>query len=544
MPEYDNTRIIETLETGSVDTDQATVGGDRVERVGPQRVARAGLREGLVGHWPLTDLSTGLEDTVNGNDISTTGSPTVESDGGAFGAAVRFGSGDYGEIAHSGELSVESGAFTISAYIRSPADSQATLIVQKRAATNGDTQTSYTTAIGGSSNGGPGGPWSGVVNGVMGGYGDGSSVISATSDVAAGTGPLYHVAMTYDPADNRVTVYYNGYTWATDDLASAPAQNDDEVRIGAKLDGSGGIDFDSDLIISDLRIYDRKLPYGEIQTLSRLPYPDSRTFRVKRETELFSGTLAGPVYRYDDSKSDPHRLLIKDRSQTGDPVDLYTASGDPFDASNWSVASSDVISGYADATATEPSDYVYDGSTFWVYMQDGSDDSVQVFSGSDWTGTNLTHDSQISIDNDEDVGSFRDDGGTVYLYAEGDEGEIGVGSNYLTLWTASSPNGSFTERRNVLDLSNTPWHTGDPDIEEIDGTYWMFTDNTESHASYGTTLLRSTDLFNWEVVTEDVKVGRGGDLEVAEYGDGLIGFTELDGPDEVGVGIWSVNGPQ
>jgi len=519
----------QSLDTEALDTTESlTVEGDRVERVGPQQIARAGLREGLVGHWPLNNLSDGLEDTANDNDISISGSPTVQSNSGAFGAGVRFDGDSYGKISHNGALSVESGAFTISAFIRAPQNTN-TMVAYKRDQFVSDSNASYGLAT----------EWGSLAYGVCGAYGTGGTLNNTQSPTQVADYALYHAAMVFDPDDNRVTVYTNGQPRISTSYGSAPTQNDSPIWVGLKWDGSGNIDWSSDPTISDLRIYDRALDPSEIRTMSQLPYIDSRSYFVERIGNLYSPSRAGPVARYDDSKTEPYRLLYKDYTSSGSPVNLVSATEFSADSADWTTVASDIISGYTNASTTETSDYVYDGSTHWVYMTDSTAGETVVFSGSDWSS--LSFDSTVLTD--EDIGSYRESDGTVHLFAEDKDNQVGVGSDKLAHWVADSPNGSFTETTTALDFTAVPTHTGDPDIEKIDGTYWMFTDNTENHPRYATALYRSDDLYNWELVAEDIKNEIAGDLEVFRTPDGLRGFAELDQGDNGGISLWNVSGP-
>jgi hypothetical protein len=531
-------RVFADITAGSVDAQSISLNDEAIQRVGPQQRLYVGLREGLVGHWPLDDASTGLEDTVNDNDISITGTATVVSGGGAFGDGVRLGDADYGTINHGGALSVEDGDFTISVFVRAPnldAGGNSTGIVQKKDQSGvSDSEMSY----------GLGHSWGANRRGQIAClYGDGSTVNNIafgtdTPENPVGEGPLHHIAYVYDSTGNRVTLYVNGSARDTGSFATSPIQNTSSVTVGAHINGSGVSNFVNDVILSDLRIYDRQLSLSEIRTLSRLPFRESPTFRVQRREKQFSGAQAGPVYRYDDSKTDPHRLLIKDRTESGNPVELHTSS----DLETWTEAASGLFSGYANSDSTEPSDYVYDGSTYYVYATDDTNGTTEVFTGSDWTS--LTHDSEAV--SDPDCGAFRDDDGITHIYAEDADfpDSSGFGSDKISHWTADTPNGSFTEQDTAVDLTDVPWHTGDPDIEQIDGDYWMFTDNTMNHAHYGTALYRSTDLYTWELIDEQIKDYKAGDLEVASYPDGLIGFCELDGGPQGGISIWDVFGPR
>jgi hypothetical protein len=520
----DNDGVVEAdVDNQSVDTEEAFIDNHRVEVVND--TVLSGLREGMVGYWPLNNLSDGLNDQINDNDISIVGSPSVANNGGAFGDGIRFGDGNYGVIEHSGALSVEDGDFTILAFMRVPdIDDSVSMAVQKRGATEPDSSASYSL--------GADGGWQGTNGSLVAAFGDGGFK-APQSEYHIGEGPLYCVGLTYDSSDNRFSFVVNGRSWGTEAFSSAPTQGNQDVRLGVKLNQSGNIQYAGDVILGPLAIYDRKLPLSELKTWSRLPYPNSKRYECEPVGELFSRNVSGGHARYDGSKTDPYRLIGRDNSQTGQPVHVWANDEWVADSGQWTQVASDVL---PSGVAGEPSDVLYDGSTYYMYVNTGGGTRV-VSSSSDWTSWT----DENGILTDIDVGVWYDpDDGTTYLVGEDGDYAVGFGSNKLSLWTASDPTGPFSEQRTLFDMTDLPWHSGDVTIKRIDGQFWIFIDNTNIHPEYGTALLRSHNLYDTELVAEDIKRGRGGDLHVFESPDGLLGVTELSGPDSVGTRLWSL----
>jgi hypothetical protein len=530
-----NDPVVDSLTSDSISTARATVGGDRVERVGPQQSLVAGLNNGLIGHWQLNDLSDGLSDKVGDNDILISGDPSVVTNGGAFGDGVKFSDEDYGEINHDGDLSVENSDYTISAFVRLPEGSwgQNNWVVGKKSRNSSDEATlSFAYGLIGTYS-----PFS--LSGQdslmpLGSIGTGSSHEGGKSGYSIGSGPLYHYSLTYESKNSRLTGWINGRSVFSEEIPDA-VTGTQPVFVGSKPQSSGFAD--SDIIISDLRVYDEAKSQSWMRRLSRLPFVDIEPTSVTFQGRIFD-KWSSPIYRYDDSKTDPHRLILKDfgdADSDGSEEDiLVTASSLSADASDWTVAAEGITSGYSGfSNFIEPQDYVEESGTFYVYFTE-DDSTTVVFTGSDWTS--LSFDSTVV--NQPDCGVWREDDGTVHIYTEDSSG--GPSSNGILHYVGNSPNGSFSLVGEVIDTSDEVVGPGDPRFVEVGGEYRMFVDHTADHPYYGTAEYRSTDLYNWERITEAVKTREGGDLLVANPPSGPVGFTELQGTDKFGIGLWDV----
>jgi hypothetical protein len=347
-------------------------------------------------------------------------------------------------------------------------------------------------------------------------------------------------------------VYMDGYIATRLELPASPVQNNADLFIGIKYDGGGNLNFDEPLTVSDLRIYNRRRSLSEIQRTAQLPYPDTEfEFDVQRrgsgidgDRGIFGGYRSGPCYRYDDTKTDPHRLLVRNNSVSPSVVKLKTASTLSTDSADWTDAATDLFSGAPNSGSTEPSDYVYDGATYYIYAMDDTASDVVYFTGSDWTS--LTYQGSVGIA-DQDVGSWIEPDDTTHLFAEDSDYQSGLSSNKMSHWVAPSPSGPFSEVETALDLTDKPWKGGDPDISEINGWYVMMLDNDTNHPFYGSASAISRDLYEWQLIAEDIKNGMGGDLTVERDGAGdLVGFCELSGGrtnninQSGGIDIWDV----
>jgi hypothetical protein len=517
----------------AVNTEQAAIAGRQLAVHPTQQRASVGLNKGLQAYWEFEDPSGGVitDQSGNGNDISLSGSPSTVS--GIINNGLAFdGTDDEGTVPASASLDITDGDFTVSGWMfQNNSQSWQPMLVKAPdsgiagsagfAIYNVQDNLSYIGAD--------------KQNSFAFLYGDGSGTKSVNSERVAGFGPWYHVVGTYQKTDsdgsivNRAEIWVNGVRFATEFFSSSPVTGEEQIQIGKR----GGTLLDGGL--DQIRIYDRKLSREEIIELYYRGVGAHERFdcHLRGETLDQAATYANAIWRYDSSKTDPYRLLTK--NQDNDDIDLFISS----DLETWTKAVTDVYSGWTGGNENNltPADYVKDGSgTFWTYLSENGD--THVFSGADF-GTQ-SYDS-VALSNDTDVGAYRADDGTVYLYPE--EDQEGVSAGKIGVYTASSPNGSFSRVGTALDFAEADvhWKGGDAEVFEWKGVYWMFNDMTTGNQQYGTAVARSDDLISWELVSEDIKRNTGGDLKVTNADGDIKGVTELTGERSSGMGFWDVH---
>ncbi len=232
---------------------------------------------------------------------------------------------------------------------------------------------------------------------------------------------------------------------------------------------------------------------------------------------------------------DQYRVLFKNDPFGVDETQLWKTA----DFSSWTQVSASIA---GDADQFEDHIVLPDG-TFVLYQSPTPDGGTSV-----WTGTELTDLTKQGTPIPEpDGGVFYDrDTGTIHIYTEDQDHTTGPGADKLSHWT--TPDDDLldaTKRRDAVDVREKPWHTGDPDIIEIEGTYYMFTDNTTNHPNYRIATLRSDNLYDWSIIQENSTPQRsGGDLTVTRHDGAFVGFTEYDNYADdgtPGVGRWEVS---
>ena len=232
---------------------------------------------------------------------------------------------------------------------------------------------------------------------------------------------------------------------------------------------------------------------------------------------------------------DEYRVIFKNDPFGIDETQLWKTP----DFSSWTkVANS--IAGDADMFADH---IVLPDGTFVLYQSSGQAGNTSVWTGKDLT--NLTK--QGAPIPEPDGGVFYDEADeTVHIYTEDSDNTTGLGSDKLSHWTTPDDDLlNATKQPDAVDVTDRPWHTGDPDIIEISGTYYMFTDNTTNHPYYRIAVLRSQNLYDWTLVQKNINPQRsGGDMVVTRYDGSFVGFTEYDNyaqDQNFGVGQWEVS---
>ena len=230
-----------------------------------------------------------------------------------------------------------------------------------------------------------------------------------------------------------------------------------------------------------------------------------------------------------------YRVIFKNDPFGIDETQLWKTP----DFSSWTKVANSIA---GDADQFEDHIVLSDG-TFVLYQSPNQNGGTSV-----WTGEELTNLTKQGTPIPEpDGGVFYDEAtGTIHIYTEDQDNTTGAGSDKLSHWT--TPDDDLldaTKQRDALDLTGKSWHTGDPDIIEISGVYYMFTDNTTNHPNYRIAVFRSTNLYDWTLVQNSINPQRsGGDMTVTRYDGSFVGFTEYDNytdDRDFGVGQWEVS---
>lgn len=249
-----------------------------------------------------------------------------------------------------------------------------------------------------------------------------------------------------------------------------------------------------------------------------------------------------PVLFHGDNFADgQHRVVIMVPSQSK-RVLYKTADFDTF-----TVVLDDWVPSEPSAGADTFQDAVVLGDgTFALYQNDGTEGTTAV-----WTGTaadidagTITKQGQV-LSTEGDCGAFYEAStDTVHIYSEDADTPFGsVSSTKLSHWTTPADDlTNATQQDDAIDTGGS-WGTGDPDVFEAFGCYWMLTDYTTSHPTYWVALYRSDDLYTWELVAERFTEHTGtnaGDFDVLDLGDYLIAMCEYTGGN-AGAGVWRLD---
>lgn len=234
-------------------------------------------------------------------------------------------------------------------------------------------------------------------------------------------------------------------------------------------------------------------------------------------------------------EDDQYRLIFKDDPFGDDKTELWKTP----DFSDWKKVSGSIA---GDADQFEDHIVLSDG-TFVLYQSPTQDGGTSI-----WTGKDLANIKRRgTVVPEPDGGVYYDrEAGVVHIYTEDQDNTSGAGSDKLSHWT--TPEGDLleaTQQEDAIDLTGRPWHTGDPDIIEISGTYYMLTDRTTDHPNYRIAVFRSDDLSKWTLLQGNINPDRStGDMNLVRYDGAFVGFGEYDNyaeDQDPGIGQWDVN---
>jgi len=489
--------------------------GASVYKDGGSRWVDRFLDEGLELHYDWTEqaVSSGsvLDRSGNDNDGAINNSAEVYNKQ-AVGRELEFdASDDEVRVPHDPSLDIQTGDFTIFVRARLGSGGTHTLLQKKGRDGSGASDSGYNLIT--SSSGFLNASYSGQVQFF---YGDGSNIRAFAPDAQLPNGGLFDICIRFRSSDNTVFVDLDGQSVGSTSFGSAPVDNDDPLTIGARYNGSGDQTNVWDGAIGEIRFYSRMLSDAEVSVLSEQARSRKETWRFKRDGQPFEEDHAFD-FIHDPNKSNPYQLAIIDVST--DNVDHYETS--TIDGS-WTKVSDDIMS-RADASVIEPQTIIIDNGTYYVF--DSTDDSYTGL----WTGSGLSSlTDQGQVLDSPDSGAFYD-GSTWYLYVEAGDAS-GVSNERLDIYTASSPDGSYSLEGTAIDFTDRYNQrgegVGDPDVYELDGVYWMFFDVTSGHPEYSTAVARSIDLLNWEFVEDSTKTHRGGDLKLLDDGTNRWAYCE------------------
>lgn len=486
------------------------------------------LPDGLVGCWDFEDMSVNtakgaVKDRSPGkptNDGQIIGSGTPQLVDSPVGRGLVFGDGNTQavRVPASSALDVQTGDFTLVLRFRTDTPFGNSLIAHKPP-NSGDASMGYYLAV--------------VDQGVYNAsseaelafvVGDGVNDRRLTP-TRAPVGAWLFVTVRYNAGSHTARIGMNGMPVGEHTFSAGIAPGTADVLFGAHETASGTRDRLLSGALSTVRIYDRELSDDEIRALAA------------------HGGAAGPSFNVEF-----RQLLLENRTVfTNDPVSIHERGRDlPYLLSAWDGPNNRNIL-YESANLTDWSiverditgpytlqDYVQVDGTYWVYDSDDSD--TRVWSGPDFQ--NLSFKGPV-LNGFSDVGAFYENG-IYYLFPE-ERPEPGTPSgNRIGVWTSDRPDGGFRRQTTAIDFSDRPYVTGDADIEKINGTYWLFCDCETVHPYYATALAKSDDLLDWQFVTDSIKNHIGGDLDVLQTPDSLIGFTEFTEDRGGGIGLWDV----
>jgi hypothetical protein len=209
------------------------------------------LDQGLSAHWNFesdTVSDGGVSDqSGNDNDGSFVGDPEVDS--GAVGDGMSLHSdGDWVQVDHSDSLQVQTGDFTLAAWVNTEVETnQQTVISKKTDDGVGDDELGYQMTIGGYG--------ASTTRAPAFQYADGSGVNVSAVDQGLSTDTWYHLAVSYDHENTTVEWFIDGSSVKTEELSGTPITNEQELFLGAHFDSSGNADQPLDGMLDDVRIY-------------------------------------------------------------------------------------------------------------------------------------------------------------------------------------------------------------------------------------------------------------------------------------------------
>lgn len=507
------------------------------------------LPDGLVGYWDFQPSSISgdtVEDRSKNHNDGTIHGPITTSDG-IIGQELVFdrdtAGTTYVSVPFHPSLNIQSGDFTIAAWVRleeiagkrySNTNPNHGIIEHKDATGTADKNSGYMLQVVGE--GDYGANFANVAAFVTGNEFNGTYTLKDMGRVTAG--PYMHLCVTFDIETRTTTAYVDGYERASVSRpkGAVPIVNQNDLQIGTHRTANGTIDGPLGGGISEIRLYDRKLPKPEIDALVGLGNGAGGLFQAEQlrtppEFHTRDGTKYGyndAVAVYDGTKANPYRLIVYGNAQ----ANTYNRRGNNLyesaDLTNWSLVAEDITD---DKTLQ---DVVTHNGTHYLYDSGGG--GAGLWSGSSLT--NLTYQG-IAASGLSDVGAYYDSG-TWYLFPEEAPVQHAPSGNRVGIWTSDRPDGGFTRQATAFDFSDRPYVSGDPDVIKHDGRYWMFCDCEHQHPFYGTALFRSDNLIDWEFITDDIKSHVGGDFQTLKTPSGLVGFTEFAYNQFGGIGVYDV----
>lgn len=260
------------------------------------------------------------------------------------------------------------------------------------------------------------------------------------------------------------------------------------------------------------------------------------------EDEPFDGGYSDPCVMHGNLFADgQHRLLV---NVMGSHREMYKTA----DFETYTLVNPDWVGDMPVSGNRTFQDYVVrEDGTFLFYQNDGHYGGGEQ-STSVWAGTAADVDAGTitrlgRVVDEGDCGAFYDAAnGLVHIYTENPDTPYGtVSSTQLNHWT--TPIDDLLNPTYVgvaVDMGDAG--TGDPDIFEYGGWFWLVCDYTVGHPQYWMSLYRSTDLTNWEQMAEkwsEPTGVRGGDFDAIVVDGEIVGFTEYTGPNILGIGRWS-----
>ena len=225
-----------------------------------------------LAHWKLDDTSgsTAL-DSIGSHDGDVSGANWTSS--GKMDGALQFdGSNDVVEVPHDDSLSLGP-EFTITAWVRndSPSIAGSYRIISKE--TDGDND-SYWVSFQGNT------LWAGI----------GGDFFFASPFLQPGT--WYHVAVSFDDANNEVKIYVDGLKDQTYETKASLTPNDDPLLIGANWEKSKFWDG----LLDDVRIYNRVLSDSEVTDLAYAPAYCDAEYAPDTQLGTFDADDSGDFY--------------------------------------------------------------------------------------------------------------------------------------------------------------------------------------------------------------------------------------------------------
>ncbi len=232
-----------------------------------------------------------------------------------------------------------------------------------------------------------------------------------------------------------------------------------------------------------------------------------------------------PVIFVEPDRAFPYRMYVH---SAGGGQDLYKSK----DMQSWEKIADDVIPS-GGGTNFNWGRIGPDGR-YYLYRT-VNDDHTELWVGE--TLTDITNKGTV-LDESDTGGYYDPETETWHTYYETipTSGPCGEGIAHAT-----SKDGVHWEKKGViLDFRDKPWHTGDPDVIKIDGTYHMFVDRTApEHPRYHIAWATSENLHDFELRDQPITGWFGGDacVRYAPTEDTFFMYQEFHGENHGGVGF-------